>query len=119
MKLNEVNYTNGQPIDGYGLGFFRIGGEPHSAPLLVVPEGVAAWGGIEDLEPLIQAKDIDVLLIGTGDSIAPLPVALVEAVEASGIGVEPMGSAQACRTYNVLLGEGRRVGVALLPITKG
>ena len=118
MKLNEVNYPNGQPIDGYGLGFFRIGGEPHDAPLLIVPDGVMSWGGFEDLEPLIQADNIDVLLIGTGDSITPLPVALVEAVEASGVGVEPMGSAQACRTYNVLLGEGRRVGVALLPITK-
>lgn len=118
MKLSEVSYPNGRPIDGYGPGFFRIGGEKCEAPLLLLPSGVYAWAGLEDVDPLTGAEDVDVLLVGMGDSIAPLPPDLSQAIEGAGMGVEPMASAQACRTYNVLLGEGRRVGVALLPITR-
>lgn len=118
MKLNEVSYSNGQPIDGYGIGFIRIGGERCDAPLLLLPAGKTEWSGLEDLKPLVTAQGVDVLLIGTGDSIAPLPPAVVQALEAVGIGAEPMATAQACRTYNVLLGEGRRVGAALLPVTR-
>ena len=117
MQLNEVNYDDGQPIDGYGPGFFRIGGEAREAPLAVLPGGVRPWGGLEDAETLLKAaSDVDVLLIGMGPDIAHLPASLRETLEAAGIGAEVMSSPQACRTYNVLLGEGRRVGLAVLPI---
>ena len=48
--------------------------------------------------------------------IAPVPAAFRSAIEAAGPGVETMASPTACRTYNVLLSEGRRVGLALLPV---
>ena len=118
MKLSEVSYPNGQPIDGYGNGFFRIGGAKHEAPLLLLPTGAQTWAGLDDVDPLVAARDVDVLLIGMGDSIAPLSPEMTQSIEAAGMGVEPMASAQACRTYNVLLGEGRRVAVALMPITR-
>jgi len=51
-----------------------------------------------------------------GPAIAPLPRPFREALEEAGIGVEPMSSPAACRTYNVLLGEGRRIAAALLPV---
>jgi uncharacterized protein len=51
-----------------------------------------------------------------GSEIAHLPHALRSALESAGIGAEVMSSPQACRTYNVLLGEGRRVGLAVLPV---
>lgn len=117
MRLNEVRYGDVQPVEGYGPGFFRVGGTAHEAPLAILPGGVTAWGGLEDAETLIAAAGkLDVLLIGMGAEIAHLPSVLRERLEAAGIGVEVMASPQACRTYNVLLGEGRRVGVALLPI---
>ena len=53
---------------------------------------------------------------GTGAEIAHVPAGLRAALEAAGLGVEAMASPAACRTYNVLLAEGRRVGVALLPV---
>ena len=59
---------------------------------------------------------IDVLLLGMGAAIAPVPRGFRDALEAAGIGVEPMSSPAACRTYNVLLGEGRRIAAALLPV---
>ena len=117
MRLNEVTYTNALPVDGYGPGFFRIGGEAREAPLAILPGGVTDWGGLEDAEVLLQAAgDVDVLLIGTGPEVAHIPTALRTALEGAGLGVEIMASAQACRTYNVLLGEGRRVALAVLPL---
>lgn len=119
MRLNEVVYTDALPIDGYGDGYFRIGEEAHAAPVAVLPSGVTAWSGYDDVETLVAAAEsIDVLLIGTGNEIGHLPPEFREALEATGLGVEPMASAQAARTYNVLLGEGRRVAVALMPVTR-
>ena len=117
MRLSEVNYPDGAPIEGCGPGFFRIRGEAHPAPLAVLPGGVAPWGGLKDAGTLLAAAGrIDVLLVGMGPEIAHLPAALREALDAAGIGAEVMSSPQACRTYNVLLGEGRRVGLAVLPV---
>lgn len=117
MRLNEVSYTDAKPIDGYGPGFFRIGGEVHSGALLTGPKGTHPWGGYEDQEALLAlATEIDVLFIGTGAEMAHLPADLRTALEQAGIGVEAMNSPAACRTYNVLLSEGRRIAVALIPV---
>ena len=117
MRLNEVVYNDALPIEGYGTGFFRIGGEARAAPLAVLPSGLTDWSGFEDVQPLVDAAaEIDVILVGTGAEIAHIPADFRDALEAAGLGVEVMASPQACRTYNVLLGEGRRVGVALLPV---
>ncbi len=56
------------------------------------------------------------LLVGTGAEMAWLPKDFVADLEARGIGVEPMASPTACRSYNLLLAEGRRVGLAVLPV---
>lgn len=117
MRLNEVTFTDALPVDGYGPGFFRIGGEVREAPLAILPSGVTDWGGFEDAAPLLSvAGAVDVLLIGTGAEIGHIPAALRDGLEGAGLGVEIMASPQACRTYNVLLGEGRRVALALLPV---
>ena len=117
MRLNEIRYTDAVPVDGYGPGFFRIGGQVFRGPVLVLPSGVAGWGGFEDTGPLLAAVDtIDVLIVGTGAGIAHLPVGFRDALEATGLGVEAMASPTAARTFNVLLSEGRRVGLALLPV---
>ncbi len=117
MRLNEVVYTDALPIEGYGDGFYRIAGEAHDAPLAVLPTGIKAWSGFDDSEALIVAADVmDVCLVGTGAEIAHVPETFRAALEEAGVGVEFMASPQACRTYNVLLGEGRRVGLALLPV---
>lgn len=117
MRLNEITYTDAVPVDGYGPGFFRIAGEVHEGPITVLPTGIAAWGGYDDTATLIDAADAtDVLFVGTGGEIAQIPAAFRAALEDAGIGVEIMSSPAACRTYNILLSEGRRVGLALIPV---
>ncbi|RYH03314.1 hypothetical protein EU805_06215 [Salipiger sp. IMCC34102] len=117
MRLTEITYDNARPIDGYGPGFFRIGGEVYEGPVTVLPSGIALWGGYDDTETLLtQADLIDVLFLGTGANIAHAPTDFRRTMEDAGIGVDVMASPAACRTYNVLLSEGRRVALALLPI---
>jgi len=117
MRLTEISYPDAQPIDGYGPGFFRVGGEVKDGPQLVLPTGVFGWRGTDDLERLLEAaRLIDVLLLGTGPEIAHAPAAFRAALEAAGPGVEVMATPSACRTYNILLSEGRRVGAALIPV---
>lgn len=118
MKLTEMQFDDAQPIEGYGAGFFRIAGEPMAAPLLVTATGARGWGGVEDTETLMAlVGTVDVIFIGTGDEIAHVPAGLRKALEDAGIGVEAMNSPAACRTYNVLVNEGRRVAAALLPVS--
>lgn len=117
MRLNEVVYTDAKPVDGYGPGFFRIGGVVYEGSVLVLPNGIAPWGGYTDPQPLLDAAaEVDVVFIGTGAEIAHIPADLRETLEGAGVGIDVMASASACRTYNVLLSEGRRVGLALLPV---
>lgn len=117
MRLNEVSFSDVKPIDGYGPGFFRVGGEAVEGAVCVGPNGVRAWGGFEDSASLMDLVDqIDVLFIGTGAETAHVPAALRDPLEEAGLGVEAMNSPAAARTYNVLISEGRRVAVALLPV---
>lgn len=117
MRLTEITYGAALAIEGYGPGFFRVGTHVLRGPSLVTPWDAGPWGGLEDMAaPLALAGRIDVLLLGLGAEVAIVPRALREALEAAGIGVEPMNSPAACRTYNVLLGEGRRIAAALLPV---
>lgn len=118
MRLSEVQFGAALPVEGYGPGFFRIGGHVHAAPLLLTGDRVAPWAGYADPAPLLAlAGSVDVVFVGTGAHIAYIPPDFRAALEATGLGVEVMDSPAACRTYNVLLSEGRRIALAVLPVT--
>jgi uncharacterized protein len=117
MDLVEVTFEDARPFDGYGPGFFRIGGEAVMGAVLLHPAGLRRWGGLGDAAPLTALSGaVDVILLGTGREVAHAPTPLREAVEAEGLGLEVMNTPAACRTYNVLVGEGRRVAAAVLPV---
>ncbi|SMX42260.1 Mth938-like domain-containing protein [Actibacterium lipolyticum] len=117
MRMNEIEFSGARPIDGYGPGFFRIGGQVHAGALLVSDSGVSTWGGLDDADALLAlAGQVDVVFIGTGADIAHIPAVLRDQLEEAGLGVETMSSPSAARTYNVLLSEGRRIAAALLPV---
>ncbi|KIN71858.1 Mth938-like domain-containing protein [Sulfitobacter guttiformis] len=117
MRLNEIVFNDAKPVEGYGPGFFRIGGQVVQGPVIAAPSGTRTWGGFEDVAALeALVTEADVIFIGTGGEIAHLPQGLRSRLEDAGVGVEAMSSPAAARTYNVLLSEGRRVALAMLPI---
>jgi uncharacterized protein len=117
MRLTEITYGQALAIEGYGPGFFRVGTHVLRGACLITPWDAGPWDGVEDGTPIAELFGrIDVLLVGTGPEIAQVPKAFRAPIEAAGIGVEVMNSPAACRTYNVLLGEGRRIAAALLPM---
>ncbi|MDD2868784.1 Mth938-like domain-containing protein [Neomegalonema sp.] len=121
MRMTETPFESppggARPIDAYGAGGFRIGGTRREGSLILLETGEALpWSGEltpEALAPLWAAAG-DVILLGLGLRLeAPPPGALREAAEAAGAGLDPMSTAAACRAYNVLISEGRRVSAAL------
>ncbi|RMD95291.1 MAG: hypothetical protein D6811_01205, partial [Alphaproteobacteria bacterium] len=65
MRISEIDYDAQPPVDGYGPGFFRIGGRVHEGAVLVLPEGVKEWGGIGDAGAILAAAAaVDLLLVG-------------------------------------------------------
>ena len=121
VRTTEVDFEGRLPIDGYGAGGFRVAGGVHAGRWRCVPEGPVSWDGLPDLGPFLErVAEFDVLLVGMGAEMAPLPEALRCAARARSRrrapGVEIMATPSACRTYNVLLAEGRRVAAALMPV---
>lgn len=98
-----------------------MNGRRHETSLLVSSGEVNDLPGVCDLrglaaavEPLLAKAAVQVLLLGAGDSFAPAPADFAERMAARRVGVETMSTDAACRTFNVLASEGRRVWAALL-----
>ena len=108
-----------QLIERYSAGGFRVSGVIYAGPVLVFPERTILWENaaatVEALAPVIAEGGIELVILGLGRRGAPAAPVLRAALKARGIGVEAMDTGAACRTYNVLLGEDRRVAAALLP----
>ncbi len=121
MRMIEIDYDAQPPVDGYGPGGFRIAGQWHAGAVLLMsdgPQSMAQTVDLSALAPVLAASDqLDLIVIGQGDEIAPIPRDARLALEAAGIGIEIMATSSACRTYNVLLTEDRRVAAALIPVS--
>ena len=117
MRLDETPYHHQLPVDGYGPGFFRVGGEIYKGGIFVHDRQVQSWAGYDKSDDLIEcAKKYDLLLMGTGIELRPVPEILSAQIEASGSALECMPSPSACRTFNVLIAENRSVMLACLAI---
>lgn len=117
MAMVPTDFEGAVPIDGYGPGFVRLGGRVHEGPVVILGASVTPWGGLDDTAALAaMAGRADLLLLGLGPQIGRAPDALLDAAEAAGLRVEVMSTPSAARSYNVLLSEGRRVAVALIPV---
>jgi uncharacterized protein len=113
-----------QVINAYGDGGFRIAGHRWEQPVLVFPAMTMAWPvtdfagmDFDSLQPVFTADPaVELLLVGCGPAMAFLPKDLRAAVRAHGVVMEGLDTGAACRTYNLLMGEGRRVAAALIPV---
>lgn len=112
------------PVESYGPGLFRIAGAVYGRPILILPEGVVDWVAPDparlspaDLAAVLACvPKIEVVVFGSGRRAVFLAPVQRQALRAAGLAVEMMDTGAACRGFNVLLGEGRRVAAALIPL---
>lgn len=117
LDTSEVQFR----IDAYTADSVRVSGRNYNDSLIVTPEQIIPhWQpapiselALHDIEQVISLG-LQVLLLGTGRTLLFPPPLLMAGLAAKGIGLEVMDTAAACRTYNILAAEGRRVGAALI-----
>jgi uncharacterized protein len=124
MDVTPLVREGQQIIQSYADGVFRVSGMSYDGPILVAPDKTTQWSVESDFEALTfenfraladKSDDIDVLLLGVGGKMQFLSPDLKNKLNAEGLPVDIMDTGAACRTYNVLMAEGRRVVAALLP----
>ncbi|MBA3479439.1 MAG: Mth938-like domain-containing protein [Lautropia sp.] len=122
MKLHPDQNNALNTVTAYGSGYFEINRVRHEGPLLLMPEGEVRRWEVQSYESLtavdfeaLLGRGAEVILLGTGTRHRIPPPRLTAALARAGVGIEAMDSSAACRTYNILMGEGRRVLAALLP----
>ena len=121
MKLHSDPQSRQNTITGYGIGFLEVNQTPYSHALIVQPEGeVLAWP-VEEIQDLsedhfsmISALLPELVIVGTGKKQVFLNPKILQPLIKAKIGFEMMDSQAACRTYNILMGEGRKVLAAIL-----
>ena len=122
--MREAHFPGRAPVDAYGNGGFRFAGMSHRGSILCLPSGVHGWEPADPLaltpgdfeRALAEAASIEILLLGMGRELRPLPAALRQAFRDVRIAADPMSTGAAVRTYNVLLAEDRAVAAALLAV---
>ena len=123
LEFERKAAAAGPLVRGFSPDGFSVDGQSYRAVLLT-PECASGWEpptlaelGAGDLAPALALDPPpEFLLLGTGSTMAFAPRALVEALEARGIGVEAMDSRAAARTWGLLRGEGRWIAAALMPL---
>ncbi len=111
-------------VSSYGDGLFRFGNEKAEGSVLLFPGEFLSWPH-QDIstvteesfaEVISRAGEVDILLLGMGPRMQPVKTAWRNALRPHGIVIEPMDTGAACRTFNVLLSEERRVAAALIAV---
>jgi uncharacterized protein len=120
LKLHASGPTSLNTFTGYGAGFVLVNAVRHETSLIVTPEKLIQWDAASfdalkavDFSPIVELNP-EVLLLGTGSRIRFPHPALTRSLAEARIGLEVMDVQAACRTYNILMGEERRVAAALL-----
>ena len=124
IVVRKAHFPGRAPLDAYGNGGFRFADMSHRGSILCLPSGVYGW---EPGDPnalteadfarvLAEAAGIQILLLGTGTDLRPVPKPLREVFRARAISADPMSTGAAVRAYNVLLAEDRAVAAALIAV---
>ena len=122
MELTRIAPEGRQVIQAHREGGFTIAGVRHEGSVLVLPDRTLPWSigelsavTVESLAPITAgAESVDILILGAGARFGQPSADLRQALRAHGIVIEAMDTRAACRTFNVLLTEDRRVAAALI-----
>ncbi len=120
MKLHAAGPSAANTITGYGEDHVLVNGRRHDSSVIITADQVLAWDADvfdrlkrEDFERLANLG-VEIVLLGTGPRQRFPHPRLTAPLAAAGIGVEAMDLKAACRTYNILVAEERKVAAALL-----
>ncbi|MFZ6690735.1 Mth938-like domain-containing protein [Undibacterium sp. SXout20W] len=121
MKLHSTQTQQYQTITGYELDSVEINAITFKHSLIVLPESKPADWPVTHFDHItvdhvaqIEATQPDVVILGTGNKQRFIHPRLITALTSRRIGVECMDNQAACRTYNILMAEGRKVALALI-----
>ena len=122
LDLSPVDFEGRNIIQSYGNGKFQISDKEYDHSVLVFPDQIIPWSPIDtnnlivdDFERVLAvAPIVELLLLGCGKTTWFLPLPLRDELKEIGLVLEPMDTGAACRTFNVLLGEDRRIAAALM-----
>jgi uncharacterized protein len=123
-RADAPHLPRSAPIEAYGNGGFAFAEMSHRGSLLCLPEAIWAWPVTrpEEIDEAALARvfaasrGIDTLIIGTGTAVWLPPRGLREALRAAKVVLDPMQTGPAVRTYNIMIGERRRVAAALIAV---
>ena len=123
-RFDARHLPRSAPIEAYGKGGFAFADMSHRGSLLCLPDAIWAWpvaraANIDraSLEKVFAAaKGIDTLIIGTGLEVWLPPQPLREALRRAGVVLDAMQTGPAIRTYNIMIGERRKVAAALIAV---
>src|ERR1700761_8900170 len=124
LSSDAPHLPRSAPIEAYGKGGFAFAGMSHRGSLLCLPDAIWAWDVTEPAQidkyslrrVLEAANGIDTLIVGTGTGVWLPPADLRAALRAVRVVLDPMQTGPAIRTYNVMMGERRRVAAALIAV---
>ncbi|OGA07825.1 MAG: hypothetical protein A3D95_02870 [Betaproteobacteria bacterium RIFCSPHIGHO2_12_FULL_69_13] len=120
MKLHRSGAAGVNTFTGYGEGYVLVNGERHESSVIVLRDRVCAWDVAEfaalaeEHFAQLAAMQLEVVLLGTGPRLRFPPPQLTAPLARANIGLEVMDLQAACRTYNILVAEERKVAAALL-----
>lgn len=119
ININEINLANLCVIDSYGVDFFRVNGTIIKGDILIIGHKVECWD-IKNADNILKnmSPHIDFLLYGSAHNTFFPPTHLMQKLDDFEIRFEAMSTPCACRTYNILLSEGRRVGALLTALSE-
>ena len=120
MKLHASRASGVNTITGYGDGYVMVNGQRRDSSIVVLPDRVESWppSAFERLTAddftFLRELGVEIVLLGTGAKQRFPHPRLTASLAQAGIGLEVMDLKAACRTYNILVAEERRVAAALL-----
>ena len=120
MKLHASTPSAANTITAYGDDYVKVNGARHDSSVIVTPNEVKQWSAA-DFEHLkeqdfaeLATLGADIVLLGTGPRQRFPHPKLTASLGAARVGLEVMDLKAACRTYNILVAEARKVALALL-----
>lgn len=123
MDITPLIPKTNQIITAYGNGSFKVNGQAYKGSLIIFPTNILVWDvskaqdiTLASLDAIRITETVEIVLVGTGPSIEPLAPEIKTVFRAQSIAMEVMDTGAACRTYNVLLAEGRQVAAALIAV---